>query len=60
MELAMRFRFNIEARRVGGFGVKRRFIVEREGANRDAAQLGIYDEYEHVNVVSVEILPEAK
>jgi hypothetical protein len=52
----MRFRFNIEARRRGGIGVKRRFIVERDGANQDAARLALYDEYEHVNVVSVEVL----
>lgn len=56
----MRFRFNIEARRKGGIGVKRRFFAERSGENVDAARIALYDEYEHVNVVSVELLPEPR
>ena len=56
----MRFRFNIEARRRGGIGIKQRFMPVREGVDRDAAQLALYDEFEHIGVVSVEILPEVK
>lgn len=56
----MRFRFNIEARRKGGIGVTRRFIVERHGADQDSAALALYDEFEHVNVVRTETIPEDK
>lgn len=54
----MRFRFDIKARRRGAIGWPDRFIVERGGADRDAAQLALYDEYEHIEVIGVELLAE--
>jgi hypothetical protein len=52
------YRFNIEARK-RNLGIKKRYSAVRSGATYSEAIRALYDEFEHVNVVSSEVLPDA-
>lgn len=52
------FRFFIEARRKNAIGIKQKFVVLKEGETREAAELTLYDDYEHINITFVEVIYE--
>lgn len=54
----MRYRFTFSARRKGALGIWRQFVAERTARTQQEAELGLYDEYEHISIGKVEVLPE--
>ena len=54
----MTFNIQFVGRKAGALGICYPISALREGANEEEAISNLYDEYEHVKVISIKAVPE--